>query len=175
MLIHHFFLLKIDQYISVGVQILSHRKNKPFHYMNGVALGRCQINIRPRGYWILEGYIITVTGHTTPDLFSGTSLNGRKPKRCVYLVDFIVLKTIQPIKNFSVETKQSYFYFTLQRLPDFEDASQFFPSPVFECHKLLGKKIDIYLSSLCVHYLHLTDCHQTALIYDTLLHTFLVC
>ena len=90
-------------------------------------------------------------------------------------VHFSVLKTIKPIKKLSVETKLNYFYFTLERLQGFEDASQFFPSPVFECHKLLGKKIDIYLSSLCVHYLHLTDCHQTALIYDTLLHTFLVC
>ena len=130
MLILHFFLLKIDQYLSVGVQILSHRKNKPFHYiLNGVALGGCQNNIRPRGYWILEGYVIIVTGYTTPDSFYGTSLNGRKPKRWVYIVHFIVLKTIKPIKNLSVETKQSYFYFTLERLQDFEDASQFFPSP----------------------------------------------
>ena len=30
--------------------------------MNDVALGRCQINTSPRGYWILEGYVIIVTG-----------------------------------------------------------------------------------------------------------------
>ena len=79
--------------------------------MNGVALGRCQINIRPRGYWILEGYVIIVTG---------TQLLIHSPGH------FIVLKTIEPIKNLSMETKLNYFYFTLQRLPDFEDASQFF-------------------------------------------------